>query len=215
MQAPFLNLWILMVCSLHAYTTNAAVELQSYNYPDHYIKRANLATGGAVTIHRQARPDLWYIVRPGLCGNAGSASIRTSVHNSNIYIRYRNGLVYAEANDGTTAFSNSACFYIRENKWFPGHAAFESVTTPGHYLRHQFFQLKLHPYSSTALFEMDASFRILQATCRRFRSYNYPNHYIGLNGNDAYIVPHNTTPLDGSSTWPVWSPRISIVPLMP
>ena len=30
----------------------------------------------------------------------------------------------------------------------------------GHFFRHECLQLKLHPYSSTTLFEMDASYRI-------------------------------------------------------
>ena len=95
--------------------------------------------------------------------------------------------MYAEAYDRSSTFANSACFYIRQDKWFPGHAAIESVKSPGHFFHHERLQLKLHPYSSTVLFEMDASYRILQAECKRLQLYNDPTLYFGLKGRDAYI----------------------------
>lgn len=196
----FLNRWIIFVlCSVHVhmYTADAAVELQSYNLPDYYIHVAHRVSGGAVSIRRQAQPEVWQIESPGLCGAQGSASIRIGLDNSNIYIRYRNGLAYAEANDDTSSFSTSACFYIRHNKWFPGHVAFESVSLSGYYLRHQDLELKLHPYNSIAQFEMDASFRIFEPNCKRIQSYNHPNRYIGLTSTDAYTlpIPHLWIPL--------------------
>ena len=45
----------------------------------------------------------------------------------------------------SSTFANSACFYIRQDKWFPGHAAIESVKSPGHFFRHQGLQLKTPP----------------------------------------------------------------------
>ena len=45
----------------------------------------------------------------------------------------------------SSTFANSACFYIQQDKWFPGHAAIESVKSPGHFFRHQGLQLKTPP----------------------------------------------------------------------
>ena len=185
---------IIFSLSLHTGMTDAAIQLQSYNYPDYYI--AGPVRGGAATINRQAKPETWEIVSPSLCNVHGSVSFRIGSQNSNVYLQYKNGVVYAEAYDRSSAFANSACFYIRQDKWFPGHAAIESVKSPGHFFRHERLQLKLHPYSSTTLFEMDASYRILQTECKWLQSYNYAAHYFGLKGRDAYI----------SSTAELWIP---------
>ena len=176
---------IIFSLSLHTGMTDAAIQLQSYNHPDYYI--AGPVRGDAATINRQAKPETWEIVSPSLCNVHGSVSFRVGSQNSNVYLRYKNGVVYAEAYDRSSTFANSACFYIRQDKWFPGHAAIESVKSPGHFFRHERLQLKLHPYSSTTLFEMDASYRILQTECKRLQSYNYAAHYFGLKGRDAYI----------------------------
>ena len=189
--------YVIFVLSLHALKTDATkIELQSYNLPDYYIRTAHRVHGGAVTLDRQVQPEIWKTVSPSLCNTQGSVSFRIGLEDSNVYLRYRNGLVYAEAYDYSSSFANSACFYIRHNKWFPGHAAIESVNTTGYFLRHQYLQLKLHQYSSTTLFEKDASFRILQPKCQKFRSHNVANHYFGLSGRDAYI----------SSTPELWIP---------
>ena len=106
---------------------------------------------------------------------------------SNVYLRHRHFLLFADPFQDTTLFKEDSCFYLRENQWFPGHDAFESVNYPGRFIRHQGYRLKLHPYESAALFEKDASFRLLQPICHRIQSRNYPSYYFGLNGNEAFI----------------------------
>ena len=170
------------------------VELQSYNYPTFYVKTAHRLHGGRVTIANNAQPQIWNMITPGLCNIAGTVSFSISASTSNTaYMRHSNSLLSAKTNDGSDSFASNACFYVHSDKWFPGHAAFESVNTPGHFIRHNYLRLKLHSYSSTTIFEKDASFRILDPTCKRFRSYNYPSYYFGLNGRSAYILnqkPH-------------------------
>lgn len=179
----------IVVLILHGHTTEAAsVELQSYNIPDYYVQTAHRVQGGTVTLQRQTQPEIWKIISPGLCNRDGSVSIRIGLQDSNIYLRHRNGLIYAESNNQSSSFFHAACFYIRHDNWFPGHAAFESVYSPGYFIRHQFLQLKLHQYQSTALFEMDASFRILLSKCNKIQSYNHPSKYFGLTGRDAYVL---------------------------
>lgn len=141
-----------------AHKSNAAVELQSYNYPDYYIQPANTVSGGAVTIQRSAKPATWKVISPGLCNARGTVSFRIGSQNFNIYLRNRNGLVNAENFDHSSSFADSACFYIRYNKWFPRHVAIESFKSPGYFLRHQHSRIKFHPYRSTTLFEKDASY---------------------------------------------------------
>ena len=166
------------------------VELQSYNLPDHYIRTAHRLHGSSVTLAIQARPDIWNMRSPGICNSTGTVSFCIGAQ-SNVCLRHKNNLIYAENNDRSSSFARDACFYLRADKWFPGHAAFESVTYPGRYLRHNWFRLKLHSYSSTALFEKDASFRILEPGCKRYRSYNRPSYYFGLTGSAGYV---STTP---------------------
>ena len=183
-------LGILVVLWQYEQTTEAVktAQLQSYNLPDYYIQTADSIHGGAVTLERQIQPQVWEIVTPGLCNTKGTASIRIALKGSKVYLRYRNGLVYAESNDHSSSFAHSACFYIRHDKWFPGHAAFESVDSPGYFIRHQFLELKLHQYESTALFEMDASFRVLIPECKKIQSYNYPTKYFGVTGREVHLL---------------------------
>ena len=161
------------------------VELQSYNFPDHYIGHY----GSEAYITRQTQPSQWNQVQ-GLCGHPGTVSLQLS-HTQNVYLRHRDFLLYADPFHESALFRNDACFYVRENQWFPGHDAFESVNYPGRFIRHQGYRLKLHPYESAALFEKDASFRKLQPICYRIQSQNYPAYYFGLNGNEAFIKQYS------------------------
>jgi hypothetical protein len=60
--------------------------------------------------------------------------------------------------------------------------SFESVSHPGHYLRHQDYRVKLHPFSDDSLFKADATFWVVtglaEASGFSFKSYNYPDRYL-------------------------------------
>ena len=60
--------------------------------------------------------------------------------------------------------------------------SFESVSHPGHYLRHQDYRVKLHPFSDESLFKADATFWVVpglaEASGFSFKSYNYPDRYL-------------------------------------
>ena len=132
----------------------------------------------------------WRLVAPGLCGHNGTVSLQLS-DNLNVYLRHRGFLLFADPFQNTDLFKYDACFYLRKDKWVPGHDAFESVNFPGRFIRHQRFRLKVHSYESTAVFQHDASFRVLQPTCHKIRSQNFPSYYFGLKGNEAYIIKEN------------------------
>jgi len=175
-----------------------SVELQSYNYPAHYVG----LTGNAAYILQQALPHQWKIVSPGLCGNPGTVSIQSAT-NQNKYLRHRGFLLYEDSFTDTNLYRKDACFFYWQDKWFPGHDAFESFNYPGRFIRHSGYRLHLHQYEGVALFEMDASFRIVEHICHKFQSFNFPTHFFGLTGNAAYIKQ------DENSTWVVISPGLT------
>jgi len=111
--------------------------------------------------------------------------------------------LYEDSFTDTNLYRKDACFFYWQDKWFPGHDAFESFNYPGRFIRHSGYRLHLHQYEGVALFEMDASFRIVEHICHKFQSFNFPTHFFGLTGNAAYIKQ------DENSTWVVISPGLT------
>lgn len=163
--------------------TPSEVEMQSYNYPDHYI---GLRHGNQVFITRTAAPKRFKLISPGLCGVTGTISFQSAI-DPNKFLRHGDFLLYEDPFSDVDLYKKDASFFLHKDKWFPGHDAFESVNYPGRYIRHQCYRLKLHPYQSVALFKMDASFRAVVPTCYKFEPQNYPSHSWGLKGDAAYI----------------------------
>ncbi|GAA4607013.1 hypothetical protein GCM10023107_79280 [Actinoplanes octamycinicus] len=75
----------------------------------------------------------------------------------------------------------------------PAGVSFESISFPGHYLRHQGFELKLQPRTEDALFMLDATFRELPGLAdpkaSSFESVNYPGHFLRHRGFRIYLDP--------------------------
>ncbi|MEM7368452.1 MAG: AbfB domain-containing protein [Bacteroidota bacterium] len=71
--------------------------------------------------------------------------------------------------------------------------SFESVQYPGYYLRHEGFQMKLHPKSGgNATFSKDASFQLVPGLAdaqktSSFQAVNFPGHYI-MHKNFKFIL---------------------------
>ncbi|MEO3746424.1 AbfB domain-containing protein [Plantactinospora sp. B5E13] len=63
-----------------------------------------------------------------------------------------------------------------------GHVSFESVSHPGHYLRHAYYDFALVRNDGTAAFAADATFRrvagLADGSAASFQSYNFPDRYI-------------------------------------
>ena len=180
-----------MIVYLHA------VQLQSYNYPTHYVG----LTGNAAYILQQTLPHRWKIVTPGLCGSPGTISIQ-SASNPNRYLRHRRLVLYEDPFVNTDLYKKEACFFHWKDKWFPGYDAFESFNLPGRFIRHQHWFLQLHTYQSASVFEMNASFRILKPTCHTIQSFNLPNYSFGVTGNASYIKQNE-------DSWVVLSPGLA------
>jgi hypothetical protein len=73
----------------------------------------------------------------------------------------------------------------------PRGVSLESVNFPGHYLRHQDFRLKLHPFSDDPLFKEDATFDMVDgladSTGVSFRSHNFPDRYLRHRDSHAWV----------------------------
>lgn len=193
---------VLCALALFILTSNglfgSANELRSYNFPDHYIG----VKGNEGHIIKQSVPKKWALVNPGLCGLLGTVSLQSG-DDPTRYLRHRNFLLHEDEYDGTNLYRKDACFYLRKDKWFLGHDAFESVNYPGRFIRHQGYRLKLHQYQSVALFEKDASFLVLSPVCNKFQSQNFPAYSFGLVGDEAHIITNS------GDSWVAVSPGLT------
>ncbi|MEX5713018.1 AbfB domain-containing protein, partial [Parafrankia sp. FMc6] len=63
-----------------------------------------------------------------------------------------------------------------------GYVSFESVNSPGYYLRHDGLNLSLVQYDGSASFRADASFKqilgLANSAWNSFQAYSYPDRYI-------------------------------------
>lgn len=161
----------------------STVELQSYNFPDHYIGSHR---GDEAFINKAAVPEQFKLISPGLCGTTGTVSFQCATHTKK-YLRHQLHQMREDPFSDDDLYKKDACFILHKDKWFPGHDAFESVNFPGFYIRHINLQLKLEKYKSVAQFEMDASFRPVIPTCYKFTSKSFPAYSWGLRGDAVHI----------------------------
>jgi predicted acyltransferase (DUF342 family) len=95
--------------------------------------------------------------------------------------------------------------------------SFESVNYPGYYLRHQGFVMKLHAYSSAALYLADATFclrsGLANASSISLETTNYPGYYIQRKTDNTLIIAttDGSAAVNGRSTFiprPGWAPLV-------
>ncbi|WP_285443847.1 AbfB domain-containing protein [Streptomyces sp. ISL-86] len=129
------------------------VQLSSYNYPDRYIRHWEYRAKLEADVTNLA--DSQFRTVPGLSGS-GTVSLE-SANFPGYYLHSRNGAVWVERNDGTTAFKDSASFNQRAGLADPAGVSYESYGTAGQYLRHYDFQLYVRPVGTT-LAKGDATF---------------------------------------------------------
>ncbi|CAG8782392.1 6786_t:CDS:2, partial [Dentiscutata erythropus] len=106
-----------------------------------------------------------------------------SCDNRGYYIAHRNSLGYTLKLDDSPLVAD---FIFKLIAGLDGRGvSFESVNYPGHFLRHQFYQIKLHKYDNTPLFQKDASYIInKQGAFFTFESVNMPGHFIRHRSNN-------------------------------
>ena len=86
----------------------------------------------------------------------------------------------------------------------PGTTSFESVAYPGHYLRHQGFELELHRRGDTDLYRQDATFLpapgLADAGAISFESVNYRGYFIRHRNFELHIDPVDGSDLSRADT---------------
>lgn len=118
------------------------------------IKHVQVILGDAAMAFKQA---------PGLTAPWGSVSIEDATR-SGYYLRHRDGKMYVEQNDGSCDFIQSATFTTHRSLGSGSPAGFfslQSVNKPGHYIRHEHFQLLLDSREDNDLFNKDSSFQFV------------------------------------------------------
>src|SRR5690606_17455646 len=131
--------------------------LQSYNYPDRYVRHVNYD----VRIDPNVSPaaDAQWRIVPGLA-DTGSAYVSFEAANlPGYYLRHYNYDFVLARNDGSAAFRADATFRRVAGLADASAVSFQSYNFPDRYLRHYDYLIRLDPIS-TALDRADATFRI-------------------------------------------------------
>ncbi|MBN1134219.1 MAG: AbfB domain-containing protein [Methanosarcinaceae archaeon] len=146
--------------------TSGQVALQSFNYPNYFIRHRNFI--------------------------GGMSLIKTELDKKDATFRIVSGLLESELP-------------------FERYISIQSVNYPGHYLRHQNFILKLHPYIDDELFRKDASFKLVSGlganTWSSFESVNYPDYHIRHKNFKLYLGRGNDDLFKKDATFKVASPN--------
>jgi hypothetical protein len=130
--------------------------LQSYNYPDRYVRHANFD----VRIDPNVSPaqDAQFRLVPGLASNSGYVSIE-SVNFPGYYLRHTGYDFSLAAYDGTAAFAADATFRQVAGLADAGWSSFQSYNHPDRHIRHYGYLLRLDPITD-AVGRGDATFRV-------------------------------------------------------
>ncbi|NUT98034.1 MAG: 1,4-beta-xylanase [Saccharothrix sp.] len=132
-----------------------AQRLQSYNFPDRYVRHANFD----VRIDPNVTPaqDGQFRLVPGQVGT-GTVSFQ-SVNYPGHYLRHRDFDFVLASDDGTAAFKADTTFRQVAGLADATGSSFQSYNYPDRYLRHYAYHLRLDPIT-TATGRGDATFRV-------------------------------------------------------
>ncbi len=108
------------------------VRLQSYNYPDRYVRHWEFRARVESNVTTLA--DSQFRVVTGL-GGGGSVSLE-STNFPGYFLRHKNYVLHVEKDDGTAAFRGDASFQQRAGLANGAAVSFESTNFPGRYIRH-------------------------------------------------------------------------------
>ena len=163
--------------------------LQSYNYPDHFIRHRNYFGEITRIVSQLDRKDATFRIVPGLA-NSRYVSFE-SLNYPGYYLRHQGFRIKLHRRTPDLLFRKDATF-----KKVPGLAnrswvSFESYNYPGRFIRHRGYHLYIES-GNTDLFRKDATFRFVQPKYiggggggggrqgkrHSFQSFNYPDHFI-------------------------------------
>ncbi|MBD0840474.1 AbfB domain-containing protein, partial [Streptomyces sp. TRM68416] len=131
-----------------------AQRLQSYNFPDRYVRHADFD----VRIDQNVTgPDAQFRLRRGLAGS-GTVSFE-SVNYPGHFLRHSGYDFRLALDDGTSQFAADATFHQVAGLADAGWSSFRSYNHPDRYIRHYAYELRLDPVT-TATARSDATFRV-------------------------------------------------------
>lgn len=141
------------------------VALQSFNYPDHFIRHRNFMGEVTVIGTETDRKDATFRIVPGLAEQKYPSLQKEyvslqSVNFPGYYLRYRDGLIKLDTYRDEELFKKSATFRLVPGLANRAWSSFESLDSPGSYLRHKNFILTLDK-GEDDLFRKEATFKIL------------------------------------------------------
>jgi hypothetical protein len=114
------------------------------------------------------------------------------------FIRHRDWLGYAEPISGDLGRADSTF------KVWPGVGnnkciSLEPINAPGHYLRHQFWRIKVSPAEASDLYAQDATFCVVpglaSTTGISLESSNNPQHFIRHRNGELWLDKFDGTDL--------------------
>jgi len=141
------------------------VALQSFNYPDHFIRHRNFVGELTVIGTETDRKDATFRVIPGLAEQKYPSLQKEyislqSVNYPGYYLRYHDGMVKLHKYRDEDLFKKGATFRLvpglADRTW----SSFESLPYPGFYLRQKNFRLYLEK-GNDDVFRKDATFKIV------------------------------------------------------
>lgn len=128
--------------------------LQSYNYPDRYIRHVNYRA--RIDANVSPVQDAQFKMITGLAGSSGTSF--ESINYPGRFLRVRaNGEVWLDPNDSTAAFKDEATFRRVAGLADPQASSYQTWTDSSKYLRHSNYLLYAQANSGTA-FNADATF---------------------------------------------------------
>ncbi|GAA1618757.1 family 43 glycosylhydrolase [Actinoplanes couchii] len=131
------------------------LRLQSYNFPDRYVRHADLDARIDPAVNPLADSQ-WRLV-PGLANSSGYVSFE-SVNYPGYFLRHSNYDFALVKNDGSTTFAADATFREVAGLADAGAKSYQSYNHPDRYVRHSNYLLRLDPIT-TATGRADATFR--------------------------------------------------------
>lgn len=132
--------------------------IQSYNYPDRYVRHQN-SLGELTQITSDLdRHDATFVIVPGLANN--NCISFESLNYPQSYLRHQDFRIKLHTFEDTELFKADATFCKRLSLADPALVSFESYNYPGYFLRHRDFHLYIEP-DNDALFRADVTFSLI------------------------------------------------------
>jgi|GEM_PF-1380669 len=133
------------------------VSLQSYNYPDRFIRHKEFLGELTVITSDLDKKGATFKIVPGLADNTQISF--ESIDYPGYYLRHENFRLNLHKSSDDQLFKEDATFKkvpgLADNAW----ASFESYNFPGHYIRHRDYHMYLEE-GSDDLFKADVTFKI-------------------------------------------------------